>query len=126
MHFLIILVVAGLAQVWLPWWVIAIVPLLVFFSKPTKGISAFVNSFFAIALVWFGYGWYLHYRSDGRMSDRIAELFSLPNGIVLLVVVSLVAGVVAGFSGLAGYLAGEIIWGGGEVKGQGKLNHSDS
>lgn len=125
MYFLIILIAAALAQVWLPWWVIAVIPFLVFFGKPTNGATAFVSSFLAVALVWFGYGWYLHYRSDGRMSDRIAELFSLPNGIVLLVVVSLIAGVVAGFSGLAGCLAGEIIRGGGEVKGQGKLNHSD-
>lgn len=37
------------------------------------------------------------------MSNRIAELFFLPNGAVLLTIVSLVSGIVAGFAGMAGY-----------------------
>lgn len=108
MNFLIILIVTVLAQLIAPWWVIALVPFLVFAWKPTSALQGFGGSFAAVALVWLIYGGWLHNQSEGSMSNRIAELFSLPNGLMLLAVVTVVGGIVAGFSGLSGYYFGQI------------------
>lgn len=108
MNFLIILIVTALAQLVVPWWVIAVVPFLVFLWKPVSASQGFSVSFAAVGLVWLLYGGWQHTRSEGSMSNRIAELFSLPNGLSLLIVVALVGGSVAGLSGLSGYYFGQI------------------
>lgn len=104
MNFLIILLATALLQIFAPWWIVAIVPLLVFLIRQTSASNAFWTGFAAIALLWMAYGFYLHFLSDGAMSDRIAGIFSLPNGIVLLLVSAFVGGLAGGLGGLSGLL----------------------
>ena len=56
-----------------------------------------------VSTVWLTYATFIHNGTQGNMSNRIAELFFLPNGAVLLTIVSLVSGIVGGFAGMAGY-----------------------
>jgi len=109
MNFLLILIVTALLQLFTPWWTIALVPFLVMIWRPSTSAFAFMTGFLAIALLWFCYGLYLHITTDGIMSNRIAEIFSLPNGILLLVVTTIVGGVVGGMSGLSGSLVRKTI-----------------
>ena len=102
MNFVIIVVLSAVLQLFLPWWVVAVVPFAVYFWRP--GNSAFWVSFAAIAFVWLAYGFYLHLVSDGAMSNRIAEIFSLSNGYILLLVTAFIGGLVGGISGLSGFL----------------------
>jgi hypothetical protein len=102
MRFLLIVVLSALLQLFMPWWIVAVVPFAVYFWRPAR--SAFWISFLAIAVVWFGYGYYLHLISDGAMSDRIAGIFSLSNGYLLLFVTAFIGGLVGGISGLSGFL----------------------
>lgn len=108
MNFLILVIVTALAQLIGPWWVIALIPFLVYTWKPVSALQGFGVSFTAVGLVWLAYGGWLHSHSEGSMSNRIAELFSLPNGLALLVVVAIIGGIVAGLSGLSGYYFGQI------------------
>ncbi|QRR02667.1 hypothetical protein [Dyadobacter sandarakinus] len=108
MKFLLMVLISAAAQVFLPWWVIAVVPFVVQLALPRVGGNAFWGSFLAIGLVWGAYGFYLHYVSNGAMSDRIARTFFLPNGWLMLVVTVLLGGLVAGFAGLSGYLVRRI------------------
>lgn len=103
MNFLIIFIVTAILQVFTPWWTIALIPFLVMIWRPETSINAFITGFFAIALLWFCYGLYSHMSTDGIMSNRIAEIFSLPNGILLLIITTIVGGIVGGVSGLSGY-----------------------
>ena len=103
MEFLIILVVAAVAQLFLPWWVIALVPFLVCMWMSKNGWKAFFLSFAALCVVWVAFAWYLHDQTNGAMSDRISQIFFLPNGLALVGVAGLVGGLVAGFAGVAGY-----------------------
>ncbi|WP_138479578.1 hypothetical protein [Dyadobacter bucti] len=105
MNFLLILLVSALFQFFAPWWVIAIVPFVISLWRPTSSPHSFWIGFLAIALLWLAYGFYLHFVSGGAMSDRIAEIFSLKKGILLLIVTAIVGGLVGGMSGLSGYLA---------------------
>ncbi|WP_221394805.1 hypothetical protein [Dyadobacter sp. NIV53] len=104
MNFILIFVVTAILQFFAPWWTIALVPFLVSLWQPASPVRSFAISFASIALLWFTYGLYLHINSEGAMSNKIAEIFSLPNGILLLLVTTVAGGLVAGFSGLSGSL----------------------
>lgn len=108
MNFIIIFIITAIFQLFAPWWVIALIPFLVNTWRPSGAIPAFIVSFAAIAMLWFSYGLYLHINSGGSMSDRIAGIFSLPNGIVLLVVTTVVGGLVGGMAGLAGFFVRQL------------------
>ena len=104
MDFLLIVIITAILQFFTPWWTIALVPFIVAAWRPKSSWKSFGISFLAIAILWFAYGLYLHIVSKGAMSNRIAEIFSLPNGILLLIVTAIVGGLVGGFAGLAGAL----------------------
>lgn len=109
MNLIIIIVVAAVCQYFGPWWTAALIPFLTLLLKPTTtSFKAFATGFLAIGILWFGYGLYLHTGSEGAMSNRIAQIFSLPNGFLLLAVTTLVGGLVGGFAGLSGQLTRKI------------------
>ena len=102
-NYLIILVATAVLQLFLPWWVIVLVPFAVCAWRSHHPGKAYAVSLAAVSTVWLTYATFIHNGTQGNMSNRIAELFFLPNGAVLLTIVSLVSGIVAGFAGMAGY-----------------------
>lgn len=104
MNFLIIIFITAILQYFTPWWSVALVPFLVMAWRPTTSIKSFFTGFSAIAILWLGYGLYLHTISEGAMSNRIAQIFSLPNGLLLLLITMILGGLVGGASGMAGAL----------------------
>lgn len=105
MNLIIIILVTAILQYFGPWWTVVVAPFLVLLWRPTaSSFHAFLVGFAAIALLWFGYGLYQHSSTGGAMSNRIAQIFSLPNGIILLIVTTLVGGLVGGFAALSGCL----------------------
>ena len=103
LNYLIILVATALLQFILPWWVIAVVPFAVCLWRSQHPGAAFAVSLAAVSTVWLAYATFVHNSTQGSMSNRIAELFSLPSGTALMFSVTLLSGLVAGFSGMAGY-----------------------
>jgi hypothetical protein len=103
MNFALIAVLSVLLQIFAPWWVIAIIPFLVLFWRSAGPSGAFWTGFLGIAGPWLIYGYYQYFISDGAMSDRVAAIFMLPTGILLLIVSAVIAGVVGGFSALTGH-----------------------
>lgn len=102
-NYLIILVATALLQFILPWWVIALVPFLVCLWRSKHAGTAYAVSLAAVSTVWLAYATFVHNSTEGSMSNRIAELFSLPSGTALMFSVTLLSGLVAGFAGMAGY-----------------------
>ncbi|MPR34116.1 hypothetical protein [Salmonirosea aquatica] len=102
-NYLIILVATAVLQLFLPWWMIVLVPFVVCLWRSHHPGSAYAVSLAAVSTVWLAYTTFIHNSTQGSMSNRMAELFFLPNGVVLLIIVSLVSGFVAGFAGMAGY-----------------------
>ena len=103
MNFVIIFIVTAILQFFTPWWTVALIPFAIAVWRPTTSLKSFATGFRAIALLWFFYGLYLHINSQGSISNKIAEIFSLPNGILLLIVTAIAGGLVGGLSGLSGY-----------------------
>ena len=92
-----------LLQMFLPWWVIGIIPFVVGYTMSRKGRQAWWAGFLGIFLLWGIHALVLHLRTDGILSDKIAELFFLPSGLLLVLVTALFGAIPAGLSGLAGY-----------------------
>lgn len=109
MNFIIIFIVTALLQFFTPWWTVALIPFIIAAWRPTTSFQSFFTGFLAIALLWFLYGLYLHINSQGAMSNKIAEIFSLPNGILLLIVTTILGGLVGGLAGLSGYFVRKIV-----------------
>lgn len=111
MPFIIILVASAIAQLFLPWWVIAPIAFLVGMMKSPSAGKAFFAGAGAIAILWIAYALYLNLSSDGLMLDRIGNLFaeslkflkSVPYSVSFFVIMALIGGLVGGFSALAGY-----------------------
>jgi hypothetical protein len=107
MLFIIILIVSFILQLFLPWWTLAIVAFAVSAWKAINGKQAFGHSFLAIFILWIATGLFKSLPNDNILANRVGEMLMLPftefNWIVVLLVSGIVGGLVAGFSGLAGF-----------------------
>ena|SRR6218665_306036 len=111
MPYIIILVVSAIAQLFLPWWVIAPIAFLVGMIQSKSSSGSFFAGAGAITTLWIAYAFYLNFASDGLMLDRIGGLFSeslkflknIPYTVSFFTIMALIGGLVGGFSALAGY-----------------------
>lgn len=103
LNYLIIVITTAVLQLFLPWWVIIVVPFLVYIVRPEAPLVAYAVSLAGVSSVWSAYALFLNISTQAGMSDKIAQLFLLPNGSVLLGVMTLIGGLAAGFGGLAGH-----------------------
>ena len=103
MLFLLILTLAFLLQLFLPWWIIALVA---FGSAAWRGRSswqAFGAGFAGIAVGWLLLSAFIHVQTAGILTEKVAVLFSLPHSVWLLLITALVGGLVGGVAAWAGY-----------------------
>lgn len=106
MLFLLILLLTAVAQYFLPWWMIAVVPFAVACWRSRSAGGAFGAGFLAIALLWAGVAFWQSNANDNLLAGRMANL--LPVGgstLVLLLLTALLGGLVGGVAAWAGYLS---------------------
>jgi hypothetical protein len=94
---LIITILSVVATSFLPWWLIAVIAFLaVAFVRPPK---PFLAGFFGIALFWLIAILVQDVRNEYILSQRIAEVFSLPHVSILIIVNVLLGGLIGGLAG---------------------------
>ncbi|OIN58929.1 hypothetical protein [Arsenicibacter rosenii] len=101
---LIIAVLSFVAQLLLPWWSMALVAAGCCYWQGKHAWQSFGQAFAGAALVWAAYALLIHVQTGGIMTNRMSQLIiksTSPAGMLLLT--PLVAGLVAGLAGLAGY-----------------------
>jgi hypothetical protein len=104
MLFLVILVLSFVSGYFLPWWVAAIVAFLAaFFIGKTSGQS-FWSGFGAVFIVWTLLALFKSIPNDNMLAKRVAQLFQLPNWILILLITALIGGLAGGMSALSGRL----------------------
>lgn len=112
MLFIIILIVSLVLQLFLPWWIIAIIAFSFSSWKALNAKHAFVHSFTAILLLWVAAGLIKTIPNENILANRVGELLMLPfaefNWIIILFVTGIIGGLVAGLSGLAGFYLREL------------------
>ena len=102
--FLLIALLSAVAQLFLPWWSIALVAFGVCFWRSKTGWRAFGAGFLGIAMVWFVYAFLIHLQTDGILTGRMAELFfKTKTPVFLLLITPLLGGLTGGLAGLAGH-----------------------
>ncbi|MBC6991531.1 MULTISPECIES: hypothetical protein [Hymenobacter] len=101
--FLVILVAGAVAQVFLPWWSVAVVAFAAALWLGTHGGWAFLAGFEGVGFVWFALAAWLNVQNQGLLSHRVAQLLPLGgNGWALVVVTAILGGLVGGLAALAG------------------------
>lgn len=100
--FILIFIFSFLIQLLLPWWSFAIVAALLSYFLSKKSFQTFLIGFIACGLVWLTMAFYTTALSGSIMTDRIAQLFQLPNSTLLYVICFLVAALVGGLAALTG------------------------
>jgi hypothetical protein len=95
----VILVIALLLELFLPWWSIAIAAFIGGFIFDTR--SNFGAGFIAIAILWTLKTLFIEMSAAATLTDRIAQIFSV-NRPILFVITALVGGLVAGFAAMSG------------------------
>jgi hypothetical protein len=101
--FLLIALLSFILQLFLPWWIIAVVAFAAALWKAVSGSSAFWSGFLAVAVVWLLMAIFTHIRTDGILTSRIAALFNLPASFLLILITAIIGGLVGGMAALSGY-----------------------
>lgn len=101
--FLFIALLTLIVQYFLPWWTMAIVAFGVATWKSKSAGNAFLAGFSAVALVWAIVAIFSHTRSEGILTERIANLFFLPIPELLILVTAIIGGLVGGLAALSGF-----------------------
>jgi hypothetical protein len=109
--FAVLLVASVVAQLFFPWWSIAIVCLVVAFFMASSAAEALAKGTAVITLGWVAYAWYIHATSGGILSNKVAEIFPLKgNSGYLIAIMGFLGGLVGGLSASAGYLLRDAVW----------------
>ncbi|QKZ11490.1 hypothetical protein [Spirosoma sp. KUDC1026] len=94
-----------LAQLFLPWWSLAVVAFAVCFARSGGAGWAFLQGLMGVALVWLGYALFIHINTDGIFTGRMGMLLFKADGAGLpLLVTTLLSGLIGGLAGMSGYL----------------------
>ncbi|PSL43717.1 hypothetical protein CLV51_10726 [Chitinophaga niastensis] len=99
-HFLLILILAYLAGMVLPWWSAPLTAFLVTLLLPLSPGKSFFSAFMSIFVLWLVLAFYMDVRNDhllaNRMSEMILHVKSAPlMGVVSAFLGALVAGLAA-------------------------------
>lgn len=109
--FLLILVVAAVAQVFLPWWCIAPVAFVLAVLVGRTGGKAFLAGFFGVGLGWLVLAIWLNGQNNSLLARRVAELLPLGGSILLLLLVTVaIGGLVGGLAALSGCWLRQAAW----------------
>lgn len=99
---LVIAILTIPVQWFLPWWSLALVAFAIGCLSKQKAGGAFISGFLGVGLVWWIYAGYKHWHTNGILSDKVATIFSLPNGWLLVLAAGLVAAIIGGLAALSG------------------------
>src|SRR4030095_6373350 len=107
--FLLIAILSFLAQLLLPWWSMMIVSFLLALFLGRKGGQAFLAGFFGCGIVWLMMALFIQLATGDLLTNRIADLFTLPSPMLLFIVTFFVAAIAGGMAALTGWYLKKII-----------------
>lgn len=97
----LIVVLAFLMQMFLPWWSIAFAAFFVNIIITSKGFSSFLAGFIALFLLWGVKAYLMDEANEQILSTKMAQLFSVTPTLLLLIT-GAIGGLVGGFAALTG------------------------
>ena len=100
---LFVAVTAFLLNLFLPWWSIALPGLIFGYIIGESSGKAFGSGFLALFLLWGFHAMYIHVANDAILSTRIAEMLSLGNPLLLILLTGFLGGLISGIATLTGF-----------------------
>jgi len=95
---LITLILAVILQLFLPWWSVAIASALPALLISQSGWKSFQNGFLGVFILWTIWSSVIYSQGGDVVAERIATLFSLPIGVLSILVTGLIGGLTGAFS----------------------------
>jgi len=103
------LILAGLFQLFLPWWTLVIPCLVISFLYGQSGRSSFITGLLSVGLLWVGLALWISQQTQSALPAQISNLFPGKSGIILLSLTGLVGGLTGGLASLTGYLIRRLV-----------------
>lgn len=100
---LYVLVLGLIAGLTLPWWGIGVAGFAAGFWKAPGAWRALGAGYSGAGILWLAAAGYIHLKSGGILTAKIAGIAGLSNPPVLVVLTALIGGVVAALAAAAGY-----------------------
>jgi len=101
---LLLALTAWLLSLVFPWWIVAIPGLVLGAQLGKSGTHAFGYGFLGIGGLWLLQALITHIANDGILTERIADLLSLPHSWLVILITVLIGGLTGGFTTLTGFL----------------------
>ena len=107
---LLIIILGGVTQLFLPWWSIAMVAAIIgFLFKFDHSLWSFLAGFLAVLLLWSGYAAYLDIENAHILSERMGNLFGNISSSGVIGLTGLIGGLVGGFFAMTGTLGQKML-----------------
>lgn len=106
---ILIAVMAFAFQLNAAWWSVAVAGFLISFIVSSNGISSFLSGFLGVGFLWFVMALYHDGSGNALLTARVADIFSLPNTGLLMLITSIIGGLVGGLGALTGSFARELV-----------------
>lgn len=97
---LFIIIFAFIFELFIPWWSIAIAAF--FGGLLLKSKYNFIAGFIAAALLWFITAFIIDMTAATALTEKVAQIFKLPNKAILYLIMMLLGGLVGGFGCMTG------------------------
>ncbi len=99
----LIILLAFIAGIYLPWWSIAIIAFAVALLVPQSMGKSFLAGFIGIFLLWLLLAFWIDSKNESILSQKVAQLFSLGNSsFALIIVTAIIGALVGGFAAMSG------------------------
>ncbi|MFW5725032.1 MAG: hypothetical protein ACOCX0_01200 [Bacteroidota bacterium] len=102
MKWIILTVTVFVIQQFLPWWSIALAGLFYGFIIRQSTLTAILNGFTGVFVLWAGIPLYIYFVNDGLLASVLAVMFYLPHGLLAVLAGGLAGGITGALSSLAG------------------------
>jgi hypothetical protein len=107
--FLLQVALGYVVTLFFPWWSVVIIAFVVGFSFKTKGWAAFLCGFAAMLVLWIGYATFMDFQNGAILSEKMANLFQLPESNYLIYLTGFIGGLLGGMGSLTGQLFRETL-----------------
>ena len=102
---LLMMLLSFSACLFCPWWSIAPVCFLVSFFIPQQYAISFLSGFAALFLLWFGISFWLSFKNNHLLAQKMSLLIlNMDSPFLLVIITALIGGLVGGFTALSGSL----------------------
>ncbi|MGB0932185.1 MAG: hypothetical protein ACPGVB_15485 [Chitinophagales bacterium] len=100
----IIALLSGVAQLFMPFWIVVIVAAIVSVFTSDNIASGFASGFIAIGTLWLFTTMFLDFSSFSVLTNKMVELFTLPSKVHLIALTVFIGSLLGGMGAMTGTL----------------------